>query len=158
MKTKQTIICVVAGSTILLLFLAIVLFGSFEDDISFQFLDKHEPTGHKSGSARGYSDESLTYNFQADYDTFTEAAKSELPAKGFEEITDPNVRQPEHIYLRRSIELCLVWIDYEVVRKDPNDKEPINSWISMRITRRNPDSIKTYWEYLNMRFRNWGKP
>ena len=158
MKTKQSIICVVAGSTILVLFLAVVLFGSFEHDVSFKFLDKHEPIERKSRAVGGFSDESLKYHFKGDYDTFIKAAKSELSAKGFEEITDPNGRLPGHLYLRRSIEHCMAWIDYEIVRKDPNDKKPIYGWIYVQITRRNPGNIKAYWASLEARFRNWGKP
>ena len=152
MKTKQTIICVVAGSTILLLFLAIVLFGSFEDDISFQFLDKHEPTEHISFSNRGYSGEILRYNFQADYDTFAEEAKAELSAKGFEDLTPVN--GAELRYRRQSIG----GVSYAIVRKNHNNKEPINSSIHVEIQRHNPENIKTYWAGLKAWYWSRGKP
>jgi len=163
MKTKQTIICALAGSTMLVLFLAVVLFGSSEDEMTFQFLAKYEPTDHKPPSSQGFWGEGLKYKFEADYDTFTKAAKSELSAKGFEDVTEANGM--DHIgllYWRGYIEHVQVRITYSVQRKDPNDKKPIYSWIHVEMRRYNPDNIKTYskglyWECLRW-FRNWGKP
>jgi len=151
MKKRRVITCVVAGLVILVLCLTVVVFRSYPRKLSFRFLDGYEPEKQSKASTERGTFESLQYHFKADYDTFALVAKSELLARGFQDITEPNEYRYGRDYVRESYGRTRVVIRFAIARTDAVSDRPIYSWLDITIVREKPKfTFKNYWRYVRV--------
>ena len=152
MKTKQVILGIVAVSTLLILFLIVAIFNIYDDELSFQFLSKYEAERRHSWATIAHTGEDVTYLIKADYDTFIEAAKTELLAKGFSDITDPNTDY-RRVYERDAFEDVRVEIYFAIVRTGFAVNEPLYGPLEIKVRRIKPKlNIQNFWNYLKMEY------
>jgi hypothetical protein len=153
MKTKHVILGIGGVSTLLILILIAAIFISYDNELSFQFLNQYEPEQKQSWSTRHNTGEHFRYHFKADYDSFIEAAKSELLAKGFSDITDPNKYYLRQVYEKDAFEDVQVEIRFAIMRSGPAIDKPIYSWIDVTVMRNKPKfSIKYCLDYLKREY------
>ena len=154
MKTKRVFFGIVAASTLAILLLIVAIFNSYDEEWLIRFLNQYGTPEQRSPWATDYeSGEYVRYHFKADYDTFTEAAKSELIAQGFSDITKPNEDYKLLVYERQAFEDIRVEIRFAIIRSGPAINNPIHSWIDVTVNRTKPRSrIKYYWNNLKRAF------
>ena len=151
MKKKRVILGTLGALTLLILILIVVVFFSYDDELSFQFLNQYEPEKKQSWSTRHNTEEYVRYHFKADYDKFTEAAKSELLSQGFKNITDPNKYYREQIFEKKAFEQVRIDIKFAIERSGPAIDRSVFSWIDVTILRQKPRlSLKNCWNYLRI--------
>ena len=154
MKKKRVILGTLGALTLLILILIVVVFFSYDDELSFQFLNQYEPEKKQSWSTRHNTEEYVRYHFKADYDKFTEAAKSELLSQGFKNITDPNKYYREQIFEKKDFERVRIDIRFAVVRSGPAINRSVYSWIDVTMYRSKPRlSVKLKLLYLMIKYK-----
>jgi len=153
MKTKQVILGIVAASTLLILFLIVAIFNIYDDKLSFQFLNKYEVEQRDPWTTKTHTGENITYIIKADYDTFIEAAKTELLAKGFSDVTDPNKEYSRQEYEKDAFEDVRVEIYFAIVRTGFAINKPLYGPLEIKVHRIKPKlSIHNFWNYLNREY------
>jgi len=153
MKTKHVILGIVGASTLLIIILIVAIFNSYDNELSFQFLNQYEAEQKQSWATKNNTGEHLRYHFKADYDSFIEAAKSELLAQGFSDITEPNEYYKLQVYEKQALEHVRVQIRFAIIRSGPAVNNPINFWIDVQVMRTRPKfSIKNCWKYLKREY------
>ena len=141
-----------AGLVILVLCLTVVVFRSYPRKMSFHFLDGYEPRRQSKVSIEDWTYEHLQYHFEADYDAFDLAAKSELLAKGFQDTTEPDRSRHEREYVRERYGRIRVRIRFAIGRTDAVGDGPRYYWIDVTVMREKPKfTFKNYWRYVRFR-------
>jgi len=153
MKTKHVILGIVGASTLLILILIVAIFNSYDNELSFQFLNQYEAEQKQSWATRHDTGELVGYHFKEDYDSFIEAAKSELLSQGFNDITDPNKYYERQVFEKRAFEHVRIEIRFAVIRSSPTINKSLYSWIDVEVMRTRPKfTIKNCWEYLRREY------
>lgn len=155
MKTKHIILGILAASTLLIFSLFIAIFNSSDGEWSFQFLNQYEEDveQRRSWATKNQTGEHVGYHLKADYDRFTEAAKSDLLAQGFSDMTKPNEDYELLVYEKQAFEHIRVEIRFAIIRSGPAINDPKHSWIDVTVDQTKPKSrIKYYWNNVKRAF------
>lgn len=154
MKRKHIILGISTAFTLLIVILFVSAVMSKDEDWLYHFLDQYGPAEHKkTWESKNGSGEYVRYHIKTDYDSFTEAAKSKLLARGFSDLTEPDDYYRLQVYEKKDLERVQIEISFAIRRRGFGVENPVNSWIDVTVIRQRPKlSLRQYWHYLKWRF------